>query len=276
MPPYPKMMTRTLNNMQTQIITSDTNEKLKVFKSLTSAKGIKEHQRFILSGSKLIEEFLNEKLARFKPVCFIFESDTWPYFIKKNTEITKFVIPKAVFKEIDVVGTNEPLLVLEFKDFEKKDFEKKPIELELICPLGDPRNLGALVRSAVGFGVREIILTKESAHPYLPQAVKASAGAALYAEFKKTDLALAEIPVIAENIALDLEGKVISAVSWPKNLRLWIGEEGPGLKITAEQKKKLQFITIPTQRVESLNAMVSAALAIWEWKKSNSSTSSKT
>lgn len=256
--------------MQTQIITSEINEKLKVFKSLTSAKGIKEHQRFILSGSKLIEEYLNEKLARFKPVCFIYESDTWPYFIEKNTEISKFAIPKSVFKEIDVVGTGQPLLVLEFKDFEKKDFEKKPIELELVCPLGDPRNLGALIRSAVGFGVREIILTKESAHPYLPQAVKASAGAVLYAEFKKTDLTLAEIPVVAENYALDLDGKVISAITWPKNLRLWIGEEGPGLKITDEQKKKLHFITIPTQRVESLNAMVSAALALWEWKKSGS------
>ena len=254
--------------MQTQIITSESNEKLKVFKALTSAKGIKEHKQFILSGIKLIEEFLNQKLTRFKPVCFIFESDTWPYFIQKNTEITKYSIPKSVFKELDVVGTGEPLLVLEFKDFEKKDFSKNPSELEVICPVGDPRNLGALIRSAVGFGVREIILTKESAHPYLPQAVKASAGAALYAEFKKTDLAVSEIPVVSENFALDLEGKIISSLSWPKDLRLWIGEEGPGLKVTAEQKKKLQFVTIPTQRIESLNVMVSAALAMWEWKKS--------
>ncbi len=255
--------------METQVITSESNEKLKAFKSLTSAKGIKEQQRFILSGVKLIEEFMQQKLTRFKPVAFIFEADAWPYFIQKNLEITKFVIPKASFKELDVIGTGEPLLVLEFKEFEKKDFQKNPIELELICPLGDPRNLGALVRSAVGFGVFEIILTKESAHPYLPQAVKASAGAALYANFKKSDLAIAEIPVVAANMALDLEGQVISAVTWPRDLRLWIGEEGPGLKITAEQKKKLNFVTIPTQRIESLNAMVSASLAMWEWKKSN-------
>ncbi len=253
--------------MQAQIITSESNEKLKVFKSLTTAKGIKEHHQFILSGTKVIEEFLNQKLARFKPVCFIFESDTWPYFIQKNAVIPKLAIPRSVFKEIDVVGTGEPLLVLEFNDFEKKDFTKNPIELEIICPVGDPRNLGALIRSAVGFGAREIILTKESAHPYLPQAVKASAGAALYAEFKKTDLAISEIPIVSENYALDLEGQVISAVSWPKNLRLWVGEEGPGLKINPEQKKKLSFVTIPMQRIESLNVVVSTALAIWEWKK---------
>lgn len=254
--------------METQIIASEANEKLKVFKSLTSAKGIKEHQRFLLCGVKLIEEFMQQKLTRFKPVAFIFEADVWPYFIQKNLEIQKFVIPKASFKELDVIGTGEPILVLEFKDFEKKDFQKNPIELELVCPLGDPRNLGALVRSAVGFGVHEIILTKESAHPYLPQAVKASAGAALYANFKKSELAISEIPVVASNMALDLDGQVISAVTWPKDLRLWIGEEGPGLKLSADQKKKLNFVTIPTQRIESLNAMVSASLAMWEWKKS--------
>ena len=110
--------------MQAQIITSESNEKLKVFKSLTTAKGIKEHHQFILSGTKVIEEFLNQKLARFKPVCFIFESDTWPYFIQKNAVIPKLAIPRSVFKEIDVVGTGEPLLVLEFNDFEKKDFTK--------------------------------------------------------------------------------------------------------------------------------------------------------
>ncbi len=254
--------------MQTQIITSETNEKLKGFKALLTSKGIKDQKRFILSGAKLIQEFLALKLTRFHAVAFLFESDAWPYFTEKNLDIEKFVIPKASFKELDVIGTGEVLLILEFKDFENKDFQKNPIDLELITPLGDPRNLGALVRSAVGFGVHEIILTKESAHPYLPQSVKASAGGVLYANFKKTELTISELPVVSDNFALDFDGDIISAVAWPANLRLWVGEEGPGLKISAAQKKNLKLVTIPTQRIESLNAMVSATLAIWEWKKS--------
>lgn len=253
--------------MLTQFITSVSNEKLKMLKSLLSAKGIKEHNKFILSGEKLLHEFLSQRLTRFKPYAVVFDSENWPVAIEKNSEIQKIVIPKEVFRDLDVIGTHAPLLVLEFKDFEIKDLTVAPMELELICPLGDPRNLGALIRSAVGLGVHEIILTQEAAHPYLPQSVKASAGAVLYAHFKKTEAPLNELPVVSENYALHLEGLDITKISWPKNLRLWVGEEGPGMNLTSEQKKKLKFITISTQRIESLNAMVSTTLAIWEWKK---------
>ena len=265
--------------MNVQIIKSSSNERLKVFKTLITSKGIKEHHQFLLSGVKLIEEFLHSKTvnelqskpARFNPKCFIFNSEDqglWPPFLQNNTNIEVIIISKDIFNELDVVGTKQPLLVLEFKDFEKKDFEKNPVGLELISPLGDPRNLGSLIRSAVGLNVCEIILTQESTHPYLPQAVKASAGAALYADFKKSDLAVAEIPTVGNNFALALEGKTITSITWPKDLRLWVGEEGPGLKITKHQKNNLQLVQIPTVRIESLNAMVAATVAMWEWKKS--------
>ena len=257
--------------MQTQIINSESNEKLKIFKSLLTAKGIKENKKFILCGRKLIHEFFEHDLARFKPFAFIFDNEEWPAFIQKNASIEKYVIPKIIFKELDVIGTADPLLILEYKDFDTKDFTSEPLGLELISPLGDPRNLGALIRSAVGFGVHEIILTKESAHPFLPQSVKASAGSILYANLKKSELSILDIPVVENNFALALEGKNISTIYWPKNLRLWVGEEGPGLKLSSEQKNRLHFITIPTLRIESLNAMVSASLALWEWKKSSNS-----
>lgn len=254
--------------MITQVITSESNEKIKLFKSLLTSKGIKENQKFILSGRKLVAEFIQQNLKRFKPFALISDRDDDQAFPENSEVIQRYVIPKHVFKELDVIGTAEALLVLEFKPFEFKDFSVGAIDLELICPLGDPKNLGALVRSAVGFGVHEIILSQEAAHPYLPQSVKASAGSVLFANFKKSELKISEIPVIGKNYALDLEGETISSVKWPSQLRLWVGEEGPGLKLSVDQRKKLHFITIPTQRIESLNAMVSTSLALWEWKKS--------
>ena len=255
--------------MPTQIISSESNDKIKVFKSLLTSKGVKENNKFILSGMKIIEEFFGQNLARFKIHGLIFDSEQWPAFLEEQENVQKYIIPKNIFKELDVIGTKEPLLVLEFKDFDQKDLSASAIDLEIICPLGDPRNLGALIRSAVGFGVREIILTKEAAHPFLPQSVKASAGAVLYATFKKTDLAVSEISFESETLALDLKGQNLSGLQFPKNFRLLVGEEGPGLQLTAEQKNKIKYINIPTQRIESLNAMVSTSLALWEWKKQN-------
>jgi len=252
-----------------KVITSESNDTIKVLKSLTTSKGIKENSQFILSGKKLINEFFKKKLTRFKPVQLVYHTDDWSSIAGQPTEIYKTVIPKTSFKDVDVIGTDEPLLVLEFKKFDEKDFSKAAIDLELIAPIGDPRNLGALIRSSVGFGVSEIILTQEATHPFLPHSVKASAGAVLYANFKKTNLKISEIPLIENNFALDLDGEDLAKTKWPTNLRLWVGEEGPGLKLSPEQKKKMNFISIPTQRIESLNATISATLAIWEWRKSN-------
>lgn len=245
-------------------ISSSTNNQFKIWKSLTTSKGIKEHRQFFLMGEKLVNEFLKSPPPGFEPDYMIFDSD-----ITAKIDIKKTILSSELFKELDVLGTKSPLLVLSFKDFVEKDIQLEPKGLELICPLGDPRNLGALVRSATAFSVREIILTKESTHPFLPQAVKASAGAVLVTRFTTTKLATNEIPIGSGNYALALFGEIITKVKWPRDLRLWVGEEGPGLNLSADQKKNLKFVNIPTSDVESLNAMVSTTIALWEWKKQN-------
>lgn len=268
-------------------ITSATNPQFKIWKSLTTSKGIKENNRFFLMGEKLVAEFFDDLAgfaARgFKPEYLIFDDEISPpstgkastgkastgetrgeHFAIRTTQLSP-----ELFKELDVLGTKSPLLILTFNDFAVKDFSLPPKGLELICPLGDPRNLGALIRSAAGFSVNEIILTKESTHPFLPHSIKASAGAALKISFSKTALATSEIPLIGANFALALFGESINSTSWPPNLRLWVGEEGPGLRLEHTQKKTMKFVNVPTKNIESLNAMVSTSLALWEWKKQN-------
>lgn len=245
-------------------ITSSTNAQFKIWKSLTTSKGIKENNLFFLMGEKLVNEFLENPVEGFKAEYIIHDAE-----IPQKTSIRKTFLSKELFKELDVLGTKTPMLILSFKDFEAQDFKNSPQGLELICPLGDPRNLGALARTALGFGVQEMILTKESTHPFLPHAIKASAGAALKMKFSKSTLAINEIPLSSADYALALHGENLIKTKWPKDLRLWVGEEGPGLNLDHAQKKLMKFINIPTNDIESLNAMVSTSLAIWEWKKQN-------
>ncbi len=245
-------------------ISSAANAQYKIWQSLLTSKGIKEHQQFFLMGSKLVEEFIKSPTPGFKIEYILFFEDC-----QLRSEAKRTILTKDLFKELDVLGTHAPLLVLSFEDFENKDFNQLPQGLEIVCPLGDPRNLGALIRSAVGFQAREIILTQESTHPFLPQAVKASAGASLRMKFSRMKGRVSELPLVGENFALELHGTNLAQIIWPQNLRLWIGEEGPGLQLVPEQKKKMILIHIPTHGIESLNATTSAALAIWEWKKSN-------
>lgn len=243
-------------------ILSATNSQFKLFKSLLTSKGIKEEKLFILSGEKLIEEFLKGPLPSFKIEYVLFNDE-----IKIPVEAKTTKLSTELFKELDVLGTHFNLLVISFQNFSEKDLAAAPKGLELICPLGDPRNLGSLLRTAAGFGVNEVILTQESTHPFLPQSLKASAGAALKLKILSSRRKLSEITLVGENFALELHGTPLADVRWPADLRLWVGEEGPGLKLVLEQKRTMKFINIKTQNIESLNATVSTSLALWEWHK---------
>lgn len=252
--------------MRTLEIGSKDNPTFRNLKHLLTSKGIKDEKSFFFMGEKLIQEFLAKPNPQFKIKNVVsFEGMELPLLS------SQIKLKKELFNELDILGTHYPLLILEYKSFEEFNFQEQPVGLEIVSPLGDPKNLGALTRSAVAFGASKIILTHDSCHPYLPHAIKASAGAMLNISVRTTPLKTNQIPIVGANIALDMNGKNLTEVQWPKNLRLLIGEEGPGLDITVDQAKKIQMCTIPMENnVESLNATVSASLAMWEWRvKSN-------
>jgi len=115
--------------------------------------------------------------------------------------------------------------------------------------------VGALLRSCEAFSVPRIILSREAANPFLPKAVKASAGSVLRVALARGP-SLAGLPETC--IALDLTGTSINDFVWPKRGLLLLGEEGPGLG----EKKFSQRIRIPTTGVESLNVVVAASIAL--------------
>lgn len=242
-------------------IGSKDNPTFRKLKSLLTSKGIKEEKSFFFMGEKLIHDFLNRPHSQFKIKSVIcFDGHEFPLLPRQ------IKLKKELFNELDVLGTHYPILVLEHKEFELFNFQDSPQGLEIVSPLGDPKNLGALARSAVAFGASKLILTHDSCHPYLPHTIKASAGAILNIPVYITPLKVNQLPLVGSNVALDLNGLSLKDFSWPKNLRLLLGEEGPGLDLTDEQCKKIQFVTIPTSSsVESLNATVSASIALWSW-----------
>jgi TrmH family RNA methyltransferase len=135
--------------------------------------------------------------------------------------------------------------------------------LELIVGLGDPANLGALLRSAEALGASRVVLTRECASPYLPKSLKASANSAF-----RMRLALG--PSLREfklNTAfgLDMDGEDLAKFKWPKDAYLVLGEEGQGLPELNLKKLKIPMLG----SVESLNATVAAAIALFTYRSGN-------
>ncbi len=236
------------------VISSSGNAKFQTWRSLLNAKGIKNENLFLLSGEKIVKEFLTN--SNLEISCELIRKELFPLQVKKNV----FELDKVLFNELDVIGTRFNILVVQLPELKTSSPQEKIEGLEVVAPLGDPKNLGALIRSCVAFGVSKIHLTEESAHPYHPQCIKASAGAVLKANlYKAGQLKAWDLPT---SWALDSKGQDLSKIKNPESARIIVGEEGKGLNGFEHS----QFVSIQTQDVESLNATVAASLMLYAWK----------
>lgn len=241
-------------------ISSSSNELFKTWKGLDTAKGIRKAGVFFLMGEKLIQEFKASPAlqSRFPVQAEILREDLPPTGLAKDR--STFKLAKGLFNELDFVGTHYNLLLLSLPEIPAFNQDTPPQGLELICPLGDPGNLGAVIRSALAFNASQVILTEEATFPYSPKVVKASAGAVLHMPLRRggnlQSFANTEI------YALDMVGSDIAQFKWPKSLRLLVGEEGSGLK----DLKGLMKLKINTGSVESLNATVAASIALYSYR----------
>lgn len=247
-------------------ISSKSNDHFRRWVDISSARGIKKHQEFILMGEKLIEEFLKD--PNFKVKAEIVHEDlhslTMTAAKLKGQRIPVFKLPKALFNEVDVIGTHYNLLVLEPIEIAALP-SAAPQGLEVVAPLGDPSNLGALARSAVAFGATKLILTEETCNPFHPKAIKASAGSLLKLPLYRVTKFSEFVTGNHELYALDMIGENVASFKWPKDLRLAIGEEGPGFS----GLKGLKRLAVSTRGVESLNATVAASIAFYAYAQSS-------
>lgn len=250
---------------QDLIITSRANAIFKKLFSLQSAKGIKENGVFLAGGEKVIKEILRENKAS---VMALIRAPDMPVTAPALANIKQITFSKERFNELNLPGTTGPLLEVRFP--ETADFNAKapwPPGCSLFIPFGDPENIGAVIRSAVGLGASRVVLLGEAACPFLPRAMRASAGSVLRIRLEYGP-ALAEIaarPMKIPFYALDMRGRHLADVDWPPVFGLLAGREGTGLP--AEIKEKCVAVSIPLENgLDSLNAAAAVSIALWDWK----------
>ncbi len=123
--------------------------------------------------------------------------------------------------------------------------------------LGDPGNVGTLIRTADAFGAA-VALSDGCADPTSPKALRASAGS------------IWRVPVgtwvrvnLAQRIALVPHGgRPLAELDLSGRVTFLLGAEREGLP--SEVERELDA-TIPISGAESLNVAVSGAIALYEW-----------
>jgi 23S rRNA (guanosine2251-2'-O)-methyltransferase len=147
--------------------------------------------------------------------------------------------------------------------------EERPDPVVVIDGVTDPRNLGAILRSAEGAGVKAAVIARDRTSGLTPAAVKASAGAWAHLKVARCGNVAQTLEALKAvgywTAALAPEGDVsIYELDVTRRLALVLGSEGQGVRELV--KKTADFVVgIPMYgRVASLNVSVAAAIALFE------------
>src|ERR1700722_18554322 len=145
----------------------------------------------------------------------------------------------------------------------------QPDPIILADGVTDPRNLGALMRSAEGAGVAAIIIAKDRTAAITPAAVKSSAGAWIHLKIARCGNVARTIEQLKEagywTAALAPGGDTsIYTLDTSRKLAIIVGSEGRGVRDIV--RKGADFVVdIPMRgKVGSLNVSVAAAVALFE------------
>ncbi len=143
---------------------------------------------------------------------------------------------------------------------------EKPL-LVLLDGVTDPRNYGAIIRSAEALGAHGVVSESRRSAPLSAVAVKASAGAAYHLPVVQ----VTNLPRYIEELkaggvwVYGLAGEAVRTLEeadYDRPLALVIGSEGSGLRRLVRERCD-ELVAIPLRgRVGSLNAAVAAGIAI--------------
>ena len=184
-------------------------------------------------------------------------------------------IREAHRAEVEGISPNSQGIILAIKPFQYSSFEeimqraKYPALVVALDGVTDPRNLGAIIRSAAAFGTAGVIMTERRAASMTASAWKSSAGAA-------ARLPIAQVTNLARTIdaakkeglfVVGLDGESEDLISSMKiaseAIMIVVGSEGKGLARLTREKCDL-VVSIPiSATTESLNASVATAITLF-------------
>ena len=243
-----------------KLITSAQNPHFKKWKSLLESKGCKKEGLCIVSGRKIVPELLRQYPDFCQEALFLDSRlEEQKACLTLPEGMHSFSLEASLFKELDSFGTQTPLLVMKtpaLPDWKESDAGES---IEVLAALGEPQNLGALIRSCEAFGVKKLVLLKECVFPFHPKVTRSASGSNFRVHlFKGPSILDLQGPLLA----LDKDGENIRQFSWPSQSRILIGEEGRGIP---SQLKNQTCLSIPMQgQVESLNAVAATSIALYE------------
>jgi len=254
-----------------QKITSVDNEKIKFLKKLGEKKNRDESGQFLVENLIIIYDAI---LAGFMPISLFISEDLLAKSDEKLKDIIKkfpeyFLINEKINKYFSSLSTPGGIAAV-FEKIEKPlNLNKNIIYLNAI---NDPGNLGTILRTAVAFNIKNIVVDEKCADIYSSKTISAAKDAIFKLNIVKDDQGkiFKQIKNEMKVYATSLEGEEDLENIFPKEkFCLILGNEANGVEEgILKEADKLVRIKM-SQNIESLNVAVAAGILFREIFKQN-------
>lgn len=234
-------------------ITSLANSKVKMAAKALDAKG----ELFVVEGFHMVEMALEKGVVE---CVFTIEKTL-------NTNVPQYIVNEQILKKLTTTKTPEGIVALCRKQKSGPISSNHVVYLEKV---GDPGNIGTILRTALAFHFYDVVLSKGTAEVYSPKVLMASQGAVFFLNIKqsKNDNPLDDLKELRDAgyhiLATDLAtSKPLQELKVPNKTVLMLGNEGKGLS-----KESISFadqsVRIEMDGIDSLNVGVAGGILMYE------------
>ncbi|MDO5690481.1 MAG: RNA methyltransferase [Tissierellia bacterium] len=249
--------------MTDRILSSNTNERVKLFRSLSQKKYRQLHGLYMIHGYKLLEEALKSEVLI---EALLFEesrTERVTALLGDSHPAPGYLVSKELYGKICGANQLEEVAAVVHIPRENRVRGERLLALDGIR---DPGNMGTILRSAEAFGYQTILLLNDCVDVFSPKVARSSMGSLFRLsifEAGSTDLE-AYIQQGFELITSSLEAEeLLPGSSKMTRHILVIGSESHGVS-DGVMDLSTRSLKIPMEgEVESLNAAIAASILMY-------------
>ncbi len=237
------------------MITSTNNNTIKTLIKLKQKKYRNQFGYYLIEGEHLVNEALKANQVECIITTKLLKSDL------EVIEVSEEVMAKLAF-------TKSPSNIMAKCKIDSNNELMMKKRYLILDDLQDPGNIGTLIRSALAFGIDQVILSKNCVDLYNDKLLRAMQGAnfhisCIYGDLTEIIEKLQANGVVVVGSALE-NGQDISLIEKTEKMAFIVGNEGNGMNQNILDK--CDYIGyIPIQTIESLNVAIAGSILMYHF-----------